>query len=701
MTDNAPLYGRRTMLAVGGAATVCATGPVAAQSTGAALPCLVRAGDVVALTLEGTGAPVGTVTVFGHAFRMGDLASGAVLKARSTDGRDVRAQLDIVARHPDGSVRFAIVSLAPTVAIAAGSRLVVVLAAATGPVDPPLGLATVSADRRAVLELDASSGAPWQADLLAILRSAPTAAPWQSGPLALQYRVVLPVPPSVVGGVTSLRLVADVAFRLDGSMWVEAWLRNDIAMRPGGGNVTYAARLMLDGREALRSGSLQQFQYTAWGRLAGSLRDRAAPEPPRPRHDAGYLADAGAVPRYDLSIGVDEAFLVQMGRSLAEPSWHVPRDARGILRSMPAGGGRSDIGPVTRWQATWLMSGDTRAAAYCIGQAEAAGLIPWHMWDPQGAGSWLDVRRWPRLWTDGRGGVPPGGLMQQVPGDTGWTPDTSHQPDLSTVPLLLTGRRAFLDNLQAQSAWNVMGYWPAPRGDGQALIVRGNQVRGAAWGLRQIGNSAWFSPEGDASGDNLRAVAAGNWAWLRAQIPLWTRRQGEAHGWIPGEYGVAGALPPWQQDYFASTAAAAARRGVADARAVLDWMENFLAGRFLSRERGFNPHDGCAYLIAISPLGSPENPYATWAAIGDATRARGMSNAGAWAQSNGDYGQLALQSLAQLVEVTGSDRARAAHAWLLGAGAPYTSAAQLVGSQFNIAPKDFYRVPARAPRCRG
>ena len=668
----------RTALGLGAAALAR---PSMAAS---ALPCPSGAGEIVGLVLEGTGAPAGTVVVIGHAFRPGDLPRGAGLRARQVDGRDVPAQLDVFATHPDGSARLAVVSLAPP-AISKGQERGFVLSAAGRQAASSLDVEAATAGRGAVLELEAPGSVPWRVDLLASFRAAPAAGAWQSGPLAVQRRVVMPVPPASVGGITSLRLIADVALRSDGTIWVDACLRNDVAMRAGGGTASYAARVLLDGREAMRSALLRQWQYTGWGRLLAVDRGRPAAEP-RARHDVNYLADAGAVPHYNTA-NVPESSIARVRRTVADQTWSDPLGARGITRAMPSTGGRADIGPATEPQALWLASGDHRAATVALGQAEALGSVPWHMWDPSTNG-WLDVRKWPRLWTDGRGGPPPGGLMQQVPDEAGWQLDTAHQPDLSTVPLVLTGRRAFLDELLAQTAWNVINMWPSPRGNGEAILVRGNQVRGSAWSLRQLDNAAWAAPAGDGTGDYLRAVNAGNWAWLRAQIPEWTRRQGEAYGWVPGAYGVDGALPPWQQDYLASSAAHAARRGGADARAVLDWMENFLAGRFLSGDRGFNPHDGCAYLIAISPEGTPQSPYSTWAAIGAATRARDLSNGNGWSKSNGDYGQLAFQSLALLVEVTGTQRARAAYSWFLNAGAPFTWPTQRAGTQFDIVPKE-------------
>ncbi|MBY0338183.1 MAG: hypothetical protein K2X11_16330, partial [Acetobacteraceae bacterium] len=72
-------------------------------------PCPTRAGDLVGLIAEGPAAA--GVAVFGHPFRRGDLPEGAGLAARLGDGRAVPAQLDVTARHADGSARHAVVSL--------------------------------------------------------------------------------------------------------------------------------------------------------------------------------------------------------------------------------------------------------------------------------------------------------------------------------------------------------------------------------------------------------------------------------------------------------------------------------------------------------------------------------------------------------------------------------------------------------------
>ncbi|WP_439596829.1 hypothetical protein [Falsiroseomonas sp.] len=657
------------------------------------MPCLSQQGDILGLVLEGRGAPAGRVVTFGQVFAQGDLPRGAGLAARLADGKAVPLQADVKVRHVDGSARFALLALAAP-ALAAGEQAGVVLhrgpAVAAAPFAPDLSR------RSAILHL-----ADQRLDLMAGLRQAlrEPAALWQAGPLAVQARIMQPM---LVGRVTSLRVVADLTLTADGAIAIDLWLRNDGAMRPGGGALAYTARLLLEGREALVAELARHHHYTGWGRLL-----RSGPTPAFVRPDATYLAEAGATPRYDLSTGVEARLLESMGQRAREAAWASALGPRFVTQQMGRTGGRADIGPMTMPQAAWLQTGDPRAAAFAIGQAEAAGSIPWHFWDTE-AGRWMDTRRWPELWTDGRGGAAPGGLAQPIAQDTGWSLASSHQPDLATLPWLLTGRRAFLDEVQAQACWCVLGQWPRARGTaGQpglaegVNVVRDNQVRGAAWSLRQLDNAAWASPEAEPNADWLREVAAANWGWIRQQLPRWTRAQGEAQGWIPGEYGSPGLLPPWQQDYFAAIAAAAARRGNADAQAVLDWMTNFLAGRFLMGPQGFPPHDGAAYLLAMQADADARNPLRSWRQIGAATRAASLSNGNGWSKTEGDYAQLALQSLAAVIDASGSGAARAAYDWLSQAGAPFTGVADYRRDPLlNIVPRGRPRVPNDMPRCR-
>ena len=96
---------------------------------------------------------------------------------------------------------------------------------------------------------------------------------------------------------------------------------------------------------------------------------------------------------------------------------------------------------------------------------------------------------------------------------------------------------------------------------------------------------------------------------------------------------------------------------LADALTFLKWEANFLIGRFTHDAQGFDFHDGAGYLIALGTSNpAVDTAYKTWAQIGAATKAQGLSLGDNWSAGN-DYVQSALATLAGLYEVLGSTAA--------------------------------------------
>lgn len=617
------------------------------------------------------------LSVLGQVFAPGEVPKNAELTA-SIGGVTVAVQMDVKTRHADGSAQMVVLTTERP-DMAAGASLQVDLGLGKAGKAPALDLERALDDHDFQLVITGAGGAPQRFDVLAALQDALDAGKasfWQEGPLASQARVTMDLPGSP-------RMVFDVTIFRGGGMAVEAQFNNDGAMEATGGRIVRQLAFTLDGVTAPPV-RLDQGQYQNWhGSFSTTDRDGgqglgdAAHGWLNIRQDVAHLQAAGAVASYDLTHGVNTALLDGYAAAAAAPGWDAPLGTQGVATFMPGTGGRADIGFTTAGNTAWLMTQDARAANYALGQAEAASAAPWHFWDAK-HGTWLGTDAYPALWTDGRGGVGKAGqasstgLTQQPDGATGWTLDTAHQPDLSFVPYVMTGSRWMLDNLQAQASWNLMSQWPAMRGQAQDLVVQDNQVRGAAWSLRQIDEAAWASPTGSIEKAEFTEASNANWAWLVSQIPKWTAQQGEAHGWLPGAYGTPGALPPWQQDYFASTAIAAARHGNADALTFLNWQANFLVGRFTHEKQGFAAHDGAAYLIAIADPATG-TPYKSWAEIGAHTTALGWSNGTGWAKSGGDYPQLALATLAGIAELTGSQPAAKAYRALLADAPPFTA----------------------------
>lgn len=624
---------------------------------------------VATLTLQNAGAAsLGAgVATFAQVFKSGEVPAGTRLVAW-INGVAVPVQMDVKTTNPDGSVGMALLSLERPALAAGAERLVELKVAVPGdPLPgPALDLATALTGHSFTVTMTPDGKPPVQVDVLAQLQAAlagNTASFWQQGPLAVQARVEVPVAGS------SQRMVFDVTLFKGGGMNVDAQFNNDRSMESTGGRVSYGVTATMDGQTVLNE-AVAQSQYQNWHVAFSTNAVDGGQGIGSPaagwlniRHDVEKLKQIGAVPDYDLTLKVPETVLAKFATDMTAPTWNDPLPVNGVVQYMPQTGARPDIGFLPQSSAAWLISGDARAAAYALGWAEAASSVPWHFWDAANK-TWLNTDSYPKLWTDPRGGTgAPGnanstGLTQQIDSLSGWAADDAHQPDLSYLPYLMTGERWMLDNLQAQASAAIMGTWSTNRQNADDLVVQNLQVRASAWDLRQIEEAAWASPAGSAEKAYFRAAADANWQWIVSQIPAWTAMQGEAHGWLPGDSRDATLLAPWSQDFFASTAIAAASRGNQDALTYLNWAKNFLIGRFTHAADGFPMTAGAAFQIVIRDTVDSAF-YSTWAQIGAKTIERGYTDGVNW--GSGYYGQLAMATLAGIYFLTGDAQALAVY----------------------------------------
>lgn len=618
--------------------------------------------------------------IFAEMFAPGALPRGTGIIAGTNP-----AQADVKLRYPDGSAKFAIITLqTPPLRAAANAPLLLRASGTTTVTAVPIGPALSAHALTIQATITPKGGSPqrFTIDLTRWYQQARAAqrlSPWLQGPLAHQIRLSR----TLTG---SLRLVADVTAYRSGAIGADIQFNNDRAMTQSGSAMSETVAIALNGKTIYRAGPLTEHQYQDWHvvlRTDGRV-------PINVVHDIAALEQLGAIPHYALHPGAALSVLAHYQRAIAKPGWDAPLAADGVQQYMPTTGGRGGIGPTTLANATWLISQNPIAAEYAIGQADASGAVPWHMWYPK-TDNFLTTADIPNIWTDMRGGPHSytTGLTQQV-GNTGWTADAAHQPDLAYIPYLLTGRRYDLDQLNAQASFAETDFWPAgqARNGGAGLVVgSSNQLRGAAWDLREIAEAAYINPQHSAMRRYFAHMVAKNMAFLRQKMPVWQAREGQAYGYLPGAYGAGAAMPPWQQDFFAMVMGSLAQYHVPGARRVLHWQTHFLANSLLPRAQGFNPHDGITYNLSIyNPTNKQYNT--SWAAIRRATEQAGQANGTGWAHSQGYYAQTRLGALASIINTTGSARARAAYSWLAQAHAPETSPiAHATQAQFWITPE--------------
>jgi hypothetical protein len=322
-----------------------------------------------------------------------------------------------------------------------------------------------------------------------------------------------------------------------------------------------------------------------------------------------------------------------------------------VTTYMPQTGGRSDIGYTTMWNTVWLLTQDSRAAAVALAQGDTAGAVPWNykLANTDHSGHWLTPGDYPNVWVDGRGGAQSGtNTIANLADGSVWSPDPAHQPNLAYIPYIMTGQRWYLDRLNAQAAFGEVVMTPFSSGQYQAagryagqlltaivpslantadiVIAPGNQLRAAAWDMREIQEAAFVGKPGTFEQGFFAQAVIDNWNYFLAMKPTLTAQQGQAAGWLPNTYGSVYPqviMAPWQQDYFTGIAALGATMGYSGALQYINWQKGgWLSGRFIAS--GMNPYDGTAYNMAMSDTAG--TLYTTWAGIEAGTASFGTSN---------------------------------------------------------------------------
>jgi hypothetical protein len=595
------------------------------------------------------------VISFGQVLRPGALQPGQAVKV-SFSGAPADAQMDAKALYPDGSIRHGVVSVRLP-KMTAGENIAGLLAPGQGP--PPASvLLHPSSSPPAITVTLAFRSAPAPAnvmrvDLPALVRAARGGRPrpWLSGPLADERRYASDV-------VQGVQVVFDVWTPAAGPSRVDVIVHNDSAQNAQIGTRIYDAAITLDGAAVFHTAALTHYAYATWRH---TIWTDGRP-PPRMIPDLGLLEETGAIPRY-VRFRPDPAKAADFSR-LSTASGG-PLGVAGLTPYMPTTGGRADIGPLPAWAVFYLLEPSRENLQTLLANADAAGSIPWHVRDMRTDGP-IDIDRHPEVWLDGRGQAAPGIMERKYYTlDTKWQPDDAHQPSLTYLPYLLTGSQYYRDELAMQAGYVLLAIDPAYRGR-DAGIVLGSQVRAVAWDLRTLANAAYILPSDSRLPGYFTAKLLANLREIDRRYVHGHELDGagELQGYLPGPYAVDGATPPWQDDYLAIVLGWIDGMGYHQARPILEWMTNFVAGRFTNTSRGYDPIYGTPYYLMVA------DPHSrallnSWSAafkwtFDPAKPVTGLDSP----DSAGGYAALARASLASIINATGSAQARQAYAFV-------------------------------------
>lgn len=523
---------------------------------------------------------------FGQVFAPGAVPRNTHLTGRLADGATVPLQVDIKATHPDGSLRHAVLS---AVVPAPGAKPVALglmreprQASAQAATSPSALLnAGLSASVKASL-----GGRSYAASLEKLLAGAKPAN-WLAGPVAHEWHVSAPL--STASGEAHPHLTARFGVRWYPAMnqaRVDVVVENNWAFQPSPQNFTYDAEVTVGGRTVYAKDDLEHYHHARWRKLFwwGGAPNVAV------RHDPAYLMATRALPNYDRSVRVDESTLARMYAGWRGPKTE-PMGVGQAVPYMPTTGGRPDIGLLPGWATMYLLEMDPRAREITFGTADLSGSWSMHYRD-RNTGRPVSLLDYPYMTLVG---TPPDARNPRTgkselfpacarPGacDTPNRHDIPHQPNLTYLPYLLSGDHYYLEEMQFWAMYDVFNSNPGYR-DHRKGLLKSEQVRGQAWAMRTLAETAYITPDNDPLKNDFLELLDNNLEWYNDTYN--NNRDANNLGVIVNGYAVVykdnTALAPWQDDFFTSAIGHVAELGFEKAEPLLAWKARFPVSRMV------------------------------------------------------------------------------------------------------------------------
>jgi len=526
---------------------------------------------------------------FGQALPQGAATSGVRVGTFPT-------QTDVKNRWPDGSIRFAVVSVFVP---AAGNFPLEPAAIATGAFTPAMPAASVTLTIAGVT-------------YTATQPQTPSADRWLSGPLVYEGRSV--VTPVAAGAVPHpfLRVNFDTRVYNDAQARVDVSVEN-VLDQVGASTVTYDVAIAVNGAPVFTRTAVSHYYLTRWRKtfsVSGTTLSAITP-------DLVPFNTSKALPQY---LPVVANFVNAVGAN------YDILQSGALDQDMSLHGGRSELAPYPDWTARYLVHKDPAQRAFVLANGDLSGSWPIHARESGavsgvGAERLISLDQRPTIWFDERsqsslvwdyikglplpireytGVVPSGGQSALVP-------DNAHQPSLAFVPYLMTGDRYYAEEMAFWANYAMLRTYPGDGVRGGAGIIENNEVRGWGWALRNIADAAAYYPDASPVKTYLAAKVATNLQYLDAFATaaltpsnpfgvLFINRRPDG-----GQY-----ISLWEQTYLAHAIDRANQHGFSGGLLARDAVAKFHLKLFTS-DPDYPRAQAGAYLIAVGTA-NPANP---------------------------------------------------------------------------------------------
>jgi len=236
-------------------------------------------------------------------------------------------------------------------------------------------------------------------------------------------------------------------------------------------------------------------------------------------HQLAYLSKTRFIPNFDSSREISDATIQTQFNSWQNKDSAL-YDAGLWAKPMANAGGRPDLGMYPAWTVRWFYSGDWRLTEIALRQAELSGSWPFHVREGDASRTFDEAKTISglgKILSINQGGRPTGWIPRLnwhetaandkiqplVPlVNSGWRPDVAHHPDLASGQYLLTGDYYFLEQSLFSAAYTTMDNNAAAKSStlgrgptGSEGALYSGETRGQGWALRTRVHTASITPD--------------------------------------------------------------------------------------------------------------------------------------------------------------------------------------------------------------
>ncbi len=502
-----------------------------------------------------------------HVFKEGDILSSETLGGRLPDGSVIPLQVNKKATHNDGSLRHAIITASFADFSANASKNITLFTKPNENMATGLtvqNLLDSGFDAETVLNV---AGKAYTANARDFLQNN-NLLQWLSGPLVSEW---------IVGGTavaadgTAHKHLA-VYFHIRAynetpleHVRVDVIVENGWTMVPGPNLFTMDANISVGGSNVYSVMDLDQKHHSRWRKTFWWKNEPQI----YAQQDSIYMQMTKAVPHYEVT-NISESLLSGLrGRDID------PMTVGDFRESMGATGAHKSIAPLPRWVAAYIISGDKRAYDAMLANGDAGGAYYSHYRDEQTMYP-MKVTDHPNADLQSTGGT--GEFPSVSGGNDGVSVKLSHLPSIAYVPYLVTGDYFYLEELQFWANYGPMWRERKTRNYGDGLIY-GTQVRGQAWGLREMARAAYATPDDHDMKNYFVNMLNNNINWYNANYA-------DPAGYKHNSIGTMDAKParrvsnrPWMDDFFTYAIGHVVELDFTNAIPMRDFKGKYISGR--------------------------------------------------------------------------------------------------------------------------